>query len=102
MAALKGAASKLVSSKKVKPRRRWGPAITKTADDVLRNEGPLDPELPDWSQKSHLEQAVRNRLDERYPEETKGGGPGPTTLKKYVGVALKEFTKTTNPDYSSS
>jgi hypothetical protein len=99
MTALKDAPSKLVSSKTVKA-QRWGSAIKKTTHDVLRNEGPLDPELPEWSRKSHLERVVRNRLDKKYPEETKDGGPGPTTLKKYVSEALVEFT-ITNPDYSS-
>jgi hypothetical protein len=78
---------------------RWGPAIERTTHDVLRNEGPLDPDLPKWSRKSHLEKAVRNHLAEKYPEETKDGAPGSTTLRKYVSTALDEFNKSgSTPD----
>jgi hypothetical protein len=88
-----GVASKVASPKTLKIQVRWGPAIKRTTHDVLRNEGPRDPDLPKWSRKSHLEQAVRNRLPELYPEETKDDGPGSTTLKRYVGAALMSSKK---------
>jgi hypothetical protein len=77
----------------------WGPVIIEIVGRLVEKEGPPSRDDPRWNSQGKVVDAVRTEIQRRYSDtDIEQAGPRETTLKKYVGEALRG--QTTNSDQS--
>jgi hypothetical protein len=60
---------------------------------LIRDLGLLRHDDPGWNCQAKVVAAVWEKLTKLYPARMEDGGPGDTTLKKYVRLGLEKYKR---------